>query len=147
MMIIGLKHRAKKWAPVFCLQRCENKKCYLPQLFHHFIRDLVIAPDGLDVVVIVEHVDQLQQRPRIVLADNRLDPRFPAQLDRFGLAQHLFEFARHRVQHVTGGPDRVPSSSRSTSSAPASIAASSTFSSSPALALYSIRPSRSKPWL
>ena len=40
-----------------------------------------------------------------------------------------------------------PSSSDSTSSAPASIAASSTLSASPALAGYSIRPRRSKPWL
>src|ERR1017187_10469033 len=38
------------------------------QLFHHRVADLLIAPYGLHVVVVVEHVDQLEQGGGVGLA-------------------------------------------------------------------------------
>ena len=32
----------------------------LAQLLHHLVGDLVIAPDGLHVVIVVQQVDQLE---------------------------------------------------------------------------------------
>src|SRR3546814_8604210 len=53
-----------------------------PQFLHHRVGNLVIAPHGLDVVVVVKRVDQLEQRLRgRLVGDLALQRRAPGQLD------------------------------------------------------------------
>src|SRR5690606_24625881 len=51
------------------------------QFLQFFIRDVVIARDILDVVVILERVEQLHQCGGIVARDGNLVLRFPGKLD------------------------------------------------------------------
>src|SRR3546814_8987380 len=71
-----------------------------PQFRHHRVGNLVIAPHGLDVVVVVKRVDQLEQRLRgRLVGDLALQRRAPGQLDAFGLAQ--FGLDRRSEEHTS----------------------------------------------
>ena len=85
------------------------------QLLQLFLGHVVIAPDGLDVVVFLERVDQLHQRCGVVAAHFDLGRGPPRQLGAFGFAS-IGSSASDFVQAVDAGPDAVATSSRSTSS-------------------------------
>src|SRR3546814_9125070 len=78
----------------------------LSKLFHHRIGDFIIAPHGLDVIVVVERIDQLEQglRGRFV-GDFALQRRAPGELHALGLAEFGFERLGDFVQAVDAGPD------------------------------------------
>src|SRR5687767_4334893 len=75
--------------------------------FHNLGRHFVIAPNRLDVVVLLERLDQADQPFGVVARnpDAGLSP--PAQADALGRAERGFERARHRVKIVDGSPDLV----------------------------------------
>src|SRR3546814_7795452 len=50
--------------PIFSTSLDANGFWALSKIFHHGVGDLVIAPHGLDVIVVVERIDQLEQRLR-----------------------------------------------------------------------------------
>src|SRR3546814_20307191 len=74
------------------------------EFLHHVVGDFVIAPDGLDVVVVVEHVEQPEQRRGVPFVN--LDPRLraPGELVAFGFAEHRFERARALGERFLRGP-------------------------------------------
>src|SRR5215218_2243420 len=76
----------------------------LGKLLQLLVGDVVIAPDGLDVVVLFERVDELHQRAGIVAADLHFEPGLPAELDRFRLAQSTFQGLGDFVEGIDGGP-------------------------------------------
>src|SRR5690348_8129327 len=71
------------------------------------VRDLLVAPDGLDVVVFLERVDELHQRLGVVALDLDLGGRLPRQLGALAFAEHRLERAGDLVEAVDAGPDAV----------------------------------------
>jgi hypothetical protein len=51
------------------------------QLLHHLVGDFVVAPHGLHVVIVVQHVDQLEQRCGGLFVENDGEVGLPRQLD------------------------------------------------------------------
>src|SRR6185369_7964435 len=79
----------------------------LGKLLQLFLRHVVIAPDGLDVVVLFERVDQLHQLLRVTAANFDLGRGLPRELRAFAFAQHAFERAGDFVQRIDADPDAV----------------------------------------
>src|SRR6185437_11164088 len=76
-------------------------------LLQLFLRHVVIAPDGLDVVVLFERIDEVHQLLRLLAADLDLGRRLPRELRAFRFAEHGLERACNLVQAVDRGPDTV----------------------------------------
>src|SRR6185369_2398764 len=82
-----------------------SKPRILGKLLQLLVGDVVIAPDGLDVVILFERIDQLHQRRRVVAGDGGFILRLPAELDRLGLAERALQRLGDFVQGVDRGPD------------------------------------------
>ena len=67
------------------------------------VGDLVVAPYGLHVVVVLERVDQLHQRLGVALGDLDGEVGLPRQLDALGLAERRGQ----RAAVLSGGERRL----------------------------------------
>src|SRR5690606_3257317 len=85
----------------------KGRGSWSPELLHHLVGDLVIAPHGLHVVVVLERVDQLEQRLRVAFGDFDGEVGLPRELDALGLAEARLERPGDFVQRFHVGPDRV----------------------------------------
>src|SRR3546814_12399519 len=57
----GSRHVDAMLAPLDFARAERRLRMDLTQLLHHFVGDFIIAPDGLDIIVVIERVDQLEQ--------------------------------------------------------------------------------------
>src|SRR3546814_16355380 len=57
----GSRHVDAMLAPLDFARAERRLRMDLTQLLHHFVGDFIIAPDGLDIIVVIERVDQLKQ--------------------------------------------------------------------------------------
>src|SRR6476661_1266097 len=96
-MIIG--GRREEWSPAHNVRLGSVREANSEPL-HHLVGDLVIAPDGLDVVILLEAVDQLDQLAGIVAADLDRGGGTPGELDALGLAKRILERAGDAVEIV-----------------------------------------------
>src|SRR6185369_16449119 len=67
----------------------------------------LIAPDGLDVVVLLERVHQLQKLLRVFTTNLDLGRGFPGELHSFAFPEHRLERPGNVVETVDAGPDAV----------------------------------------
>src|SRR3546814_3013484 len=76
----GSRHVDAMLAPLDFARAERRLRMDLTQLLHHFVGDFIIAPDGLDIIVVIERVDQLKQllRRAFIDVDHRL--RLPGEL-------------------------------------------------------------------
>src|SRR5690348_13715269 len=79
----------------------------LGKLLQLLVRHLLVAPDGLDVVVVVECVHQLQQLLRFVSAHLDLRRRPPRKLRALALAKQRLERLGDFVKVLDAAPDTV----------------------------------------
>src|SRR3546814_602210 len=77
------------------------------QLLHDLVGDFVIAPDGLDVVIVLQRVDQLHQRRRIAFVHFDGGLGLPGELGAFRRAELGLQRPGDFVQRVHGGPDLI----------------------------------------
>src|SRR5690606_6176866 len=84
-----------------------NSSGRLAERSHNLVRDIVIAPDSLDVVIVFQHIDQLEQRADIAFAHFRHQIRLPGKLNGFRLPQNGLQILGNLVQHIHASPDGV----------------------------------------
>src|SRR3546814_11976497 len=65
------------------------------------------SPDGLDIIVVIERVDQLEELLRRAFIDVDHGLRLPGELCAFRFAEHGFKRFGNFVQGVLRGPDFV----------------------------------------
>ena len=109
--------------------------------------DVVIAPDGLDVVVLLERVDQLHQArassPRTSTSVDGFQPSFAASASPSAASSALATSCRLSMRSRCGGRPRRTRRRRRRPRSPPRAPCRHRRQPAP----YSIRPSRSKPWL
>lgn len=104
-MVTGAIRSSVRWRSARFLP-LPSKSPSFTQLFHHRVGDVIIAPHGLHVVVIVERVDQLEQCLRdALITDFGLERRAPSKLHAFRLADRGFERLGDLVQIFDARPD------------------------------------------
>src|SRR3546814_13051542 len=65
----GSRHVDAMLAPLDFARAERRLRMDLTQLLLHFVGDFIIAPDGLDIIVVIERVDQLKQLLRRAFID------------------------------------------------------------------------------
>src|SRR3546814_8643400 len=103
----GSRHVDAMLAPLDFARAERRLRMDLTQLLPHFVGDFIIAPDGLDIIVVIERVDQLKQLLRRALLDVDHRLRLPGELCAFRFAEHGFKRFGNFVQGILRGPDFV----------------------------------------